>query len=135
MRESGREQTGLEEHVLVYIDATAFSRTLIRKGWRLAQGLHGDLLVAYLRRDLAEAEQVELARTVELAEDLNARVIPLDATDEAQALATLIATHGVQHLVLGHRPRTGLGDRLKPSLADRLLAQAPHVELHLAAHQ
>jgi two-component system sensor histidine kinase KdpD len=135
MRESGREQAGLEEHVLVYIDATAFSRTLIRKGWRLAQGLHGDLLVAYLRRELAEAEQVELARTVELAEDLNARVLPLEAPEEAKAIETLVTTHGIQHLVLGVRVATGLRDRLRPSLADRLLASMPHLELHLAAQQ
>jgi two-component system sensor histidine kinase KdpD len=135
MRESGREQAGLEEHVLVYVDTTPFARTLIRKGWRLAQGLHGDLLVAYLRRDLSDQEQVELARTVELAEDLNARVLPLDAADEAKALEGVIAAHGIQHLVLGVSPGRGVRGLLRPSLADRLLAGMPQLELHLAAQQ
>jgi two-component system sensor histidine kinase KdpD len=133
MRESGREQAGLEEHVLVYIDASAFARTLIRRAWRLAQGLHADLMVAYLRHDLTNGEQVELARTVELAEDLNARVFPLDARDEAKALAGLIAAHSVQHVVLPHRRTGRLAGRLRPALVDRLLADLPHVEVHLTA--
>jgi two-component system sensor histidine kinase KdpD len=133
MRESGRDQAGLEEHVLVYIQPAPFARTLIRRGWRLAQGLKGDLLVAYLKRQLSEDEQVELARTIELAEDLNARVFPLEAADEAKALEALVAAHGVQHIVLGHRPHTGLGSRLRPSLADRLLAVGTELELHLVA--
>lgn len=119
MRESGREQAGVEEHVLVHIDAVPFARTLIRRGWRLAQGLKGDLLAAYLKRALSDQEQVELARTIELAEDLNARVLPLEAQDEARAVEALIAAHGIQHIVLGQRPRAGLVGRLRPSLADR----------------
>jgi two-component system sensor histidine kinase KdpD len=85
MRESAKQRVDVEEHVLVFIDASPFSRTLIRRGWRIAQGLRADLLVAYLRRELNEREQADLARTLELAEDLNA-VFPLDAENEAAAL-------------------------------------------------
>ncbi len=133
MRESGREQAGLEEHVLVYIDASPFARTLIRRGWRLAQGLKGDLLVAYVKRDLSDGQQVELARTIELADDLNARVFPLEAADDATALQALIAAHGVQHVVLAHGRRAGLSGRLRSSLPDRLLAASPQLEVHLVA--
>jgi two-component system sensor histidine kinase KdpD len=133
MRETGREQAGVEEHVLVYVDASPLARTLIRRGWRLAQGLRGDILVAYLKRELDDREQVELARTIELAEDLNARVLPLETQDEAKALETLIAGQGIQHVVLAHRPRGGLAGRLRLSLADELLATNPHIEVHLVA--
>jgi two-component system sensor histidine kinase KdpD len=130
MRETGRDQTGLEEHVLVYIDVTPFARTLVRRGWRLAQALHADLLVAYLRRTLDDAQQMELARTIELAEDLNARVLPLDARDEAEALHALISAEGIQHIVLPHHRRSGLA-ALRPSLADRLATADSGIELHL----
>ncbi|MEX1254069.1 MAG: sensor histidine kinase KdpD [Dehalococcoidia bacterium] len=135
MRESGRDQTGLEEHVLVYIDASVFSRTQIRRGWRLAQGLHGDLLVAYLRREFSDEDQIELARTIELAEDLNARVFPLEAQDEAKALEAIITSQNIQHVVLGHRTRGGLGSRWRPSLAERLLEACSQVEVHLVAQR
>ncbi len=120
MRESTKQRVDVEEHVLVFIDASPFSRTLIRRGWRIAQGLRADLLVAYLRRELNEREQADLARTLELAEDLNARIFPLDAETEAAALEGFIAAQGVNHLVLRHRRRGGFARLLSRSLADQL---------------
>jgi two-component system sensor histidine kinase KdpD len=130
MRESGRDEASLEEHVLVYVDASPFARTLVRRGWRLGQALHGDLIVAYMRRALGERDQQELARTVELAEDLNARVMPLEGPDEAAALGSLIAAEQVQHVVLAHERRSGLS-ALRPSLADKLGFEHLRVDVHL----
>jgi two-component system sensor histidine kinase KdpD len=130
MRESGRDETSLEEHVLAYVDASPFARTLVRRGWRLAQALHGDLIVAYLRRALGERDQQELARTIELAEDLNARVVPLEAQDEARALEALIAAEAIQHVVLAHQRRSGLA-AFRPTLADKLGLDRLRVDVHL----
>ena len=49
MREITQRRADVDEHVLVFVDESPFSRTLIRRGWRIAQGLHADLLVAYLQ--------------------------------------------------------------------------------------
>ncbi len=108
MREAAKKRAEVEEHVLVFIDPSPFSRTLIRRGWRIAQGLRADLLVAYMRRDMSERQQGDLARTLELAEDLNARVFPLDAPDETVALKAFIEEERVGHLVLPHKRRGGL---------------------------
>jgi two-component system sensor histidine kinase KdpD len=130
MRETGREQESLEDHVLVYIDSSPFARTLVRRAWRLAQALKGDLLVAYVKRDLSDEQETELARTIELAEDLNARVTALGGQDDAKALAALIGAEGVQHIVLPQEHRSSMG-RLKASLVDRLIAVEPNIEVHL----
>jgi len=135
MRESAKRRVEVEEHVLVFIDPSPFSRTLIRRGWRIAQGLRADLLVAYLRRDMSEQEQTELARTLELAEDLNARLCPLDGEDEVAALQGFIAAQGVNHLVLKHRRRGGLARLLKRSLADQLMLALPALDVHLVTGQ
>jgi two-component system, OmpR family, sensor histidine kinase KdpD len=131
MREAAKQRTEVDEHVLVFIDSSSFSRTLIRRGWRIAQGLRADLLVAYLRRDMTEREQTDLARTLELAEDLNARVFPLDAVEEAAALQGFIAAEGVNHLVLKHRRRGSLARLFRRSLADQLMLALPTLDVHL----
>jgi two-component system sensor histidine kinase KdpD len=131
MRESAKQRVDVEEHVLVLVDASTFSRTLIRRGWRIAQGLRADLLVAYLRREMSEREQTDLARTLELAEDLNARVFPLDAVEEAAALQGFIAAEGVNHLVLKHRRRGSLARLFRRSLADQLMLALPTLDVHL----
>ncbi len=135
MRESAKQRVEVEEHVLVFIDATPFSRTLIRRGWRIAQGLRAELLVAYLRREMGEQQQAQLARTLELAEDLNARVCPMDGEDEGAALEGFIAAEGVNHLVLNHRRRGGIARLLKRSLADHLMLTLPTLDVHLVAER
>jgi two-component system sensor histidine kinase KdpD len=136
MREITQRRAEVDEHVLVFIDESPFSRTLIRRGWRIAQGLHAALTVAYLRRsDLNESAARELARTLELAEDLNARVFPLDADDDAAALRGLIAAEGVNHLVLKHRRRGGFARLLRRSLADQLMIALPELDVHLVAER
>jgi two-component system sensor histidine kinase KdpD len=136
MREAGRHQTGMDERVLVYVEAfSSASRAVVRRGWRWAQALRGELIVAYLKRDLTEQEQTELARTVELAEDLNARVLPLAAPDEGRALIDLVATERIQHVVLARRPRGALGSLLRAPLEETLLQAHPDLEVLLTARE
>ena len=133
MREIARRRTEVDEHVLVLIDQRPFSRTLIRRGWRIAQGLHADLLVTYVRGELPEQEQRELSRTLELAEDLNARVIPHEGADSAAALAALITAEGVNHIVLPHRRRGAMQRLASRSLEDQLMLAVPNLDVHLVA--
>lgn len=133
MREITSKRSDVDEHVLVFVDERPISRTLIRRGWRIAQGLHADLIVTYLRRDLPEDAQRELARTIELAEDLGARVIPVDGEDTGAALTALIKAEGVNHAVIAHRKRGSIERLLKRSLADRLMLASPNLDVHLVA--
>ncbi len=135
MREITQRRAEVDEHVLVFVDHSPFSRTLIRRGWRIAQGLHADLIVSYLKRDLSDDAARDLARTLELAEDLNARVIALEAEDAGKALAPLVRAEGVNHLVLEHRRRGSLARMFRRSLADELMLAAPGLDVHLVAGQ
>jgi two-component system sensor histidine kinase KdpD len=134
MRESMRK-TDLAERVLVLIDHDTASRALLRHGWRLAQGLNAELLIAYFRAERTEAQERELARTLELAEDLNARIVPLDGDDRMVTVATLLGAEGVQHVVMkrdGRRP--WLAKLLRSTNEERLMSLAPTVHLHLPAN-
>jgi two-component system sensor histidine kinase KdpD len=133
MREIANPPTGVEDRVLVYVDERAFSRTLIRRGWRIAQGLHADLLVVYLKHELTDDAQRELARTLELAEDLGARAVALQGDDAAGALSAFVASEGVNHVVLAHKKRGGIKRLLKRSLADQLMLASPNLDVHLVA--
>jgi two-component system sensor histidine kinase KdpD len=134
MREAVVSSLELDEHVLVFIDENAVSRTLIRRGWRIAQGLKADLLVAYFRQELDDTRRSELITTLELAEDLNARIYPLEPPgDEATVLAAFLSEHGVNHVVLPHRRRSPVERLLRRSLADRLMLAVPHLDVHLVS--
>jgi two-component system sensor histidine kinase KdpD len=131
MRESTRK-TDLMERVLVLIDHDSDSRTLLRHGWRLAQGLDAELLIAYFRAERTEAQERELARTLELAEDLNGRIVPLEGDDRMVAVAALLGGEGIHHLVLEREGRRSFLKRLLyPTNEERLMRLAPTVYLHL----
>lgn len=134
MREAAIRSLELDEHVMVLVDESPASRTLIRRGWRIAQGIKADLHVAYFKRELDEARQVELIKTLELAEDLNARIHPIEATgDEASGLSAFLRQQGVNHIVLPHHKRSALSRLIGRSLADRLMLAVPHLDVHLVA--
>jgi two-component system sensor histidine kinase KdpD len=133
MRQVVEARTGFDEHVLVLIDEHAHARTLIRRGWRIAQGLHAALVVVYFRSVLSSDQERELAQSVELAEDLNARVVPLDAEDVAGALSAFIRDEKVHHIVLTHARRGAAQRLLRRSLADQLMLAVADLEVHLIA--
>jgi two-component system, OmpR family, sensor histidine kinase KdpD len=130
MRDTHRDLE-VEDKVLVYIDETTQARTLIRHGWRLAQGLKAELLVAYMKRELGDSEERELARTLELAEDLNARVAVLDGEKASQALSSFVVLEGVDHVVLRNEKRGFFARLLKPSFIEEVVARSPGTDVHL----
>jgi two-component system sensor histidine kinase KdpD len=135
MRERAAEHLRAEpdEKVLVVIDEKPSARTLIRHGWRLAQGLRAELLVAYMKRERTEEQDRDLARTLELAEDLNARIAPLEGEREVPAVSGFVRVQGINHIVLLAEKR-GLLERIfRRSAAEELVAIAPHVDVHLVS--
>jgi K+-sensing histidine kinase KdpD len=113
----------------VLVDATPFARTLIRRGWRLAQGMHADLLVAYIAPPDGSVPS-ELARSLELAEDLNAAIRTITGGDEAALIATLKA-EGANHVVLVYRPSSGMRRLTTTPLHERIMRALPNVDVHL----
>jgi two-component system sensor histidine kinase KdpD len=130
MREAG-VKAEVAERVLVLVDETPASRALLRHAWRLAQGLDAELLIAYFRKDRSDVAERELARVLELAEDLNGQIRPLEGLDEASALAGFLAAEGVHHIVLPREARKPLAGFVRASMVDRIVGLAPDVNVHL----
>jgi two-component system sensor histidine kinase KdpD len=124
-------KTDLVERVLVLIDEDPQSRALLRHGWRLAQGMNAELLIAYFQRDRTPSEDRELGRTLELAEDLNARICPLQGEDLAVGLSAFLRAERVHHVVIRREQRKGLLGFLRPSFTERIAKLAPEVSVYL----
>jgi two-component system sensor histidine kinase KdpD len=122
-----------DEKVLVFIDDRPAARTLIRHGWRLAQGLKAELLVTYVKRERSEQREHELARTLELAEDLNARIVPLQGEKDPVALSAFVQAESVNHIVLPVERRPGLARLFKRSMVDELADSVPHLAFHIVS--
>ncbi len=116
---------------MVLVDESPAARAAVREAWKLARGLRGDLLVAYFVKQLSEQGERDLARTLELAEDLNGKVRPLEHEGGIKQLSALLHAEQARHIVLVYR-RPGAVERLlRRSVQDQILAANPGVRLHL----
>jgi len=140
------------ERVLVGFDARPHTRQVLRDAWRLAHGLHADLiavsiqpegylaftskLIGFLKygTDASRQREAALRRLEEhavLAEDLGARVIRTKSRDIARTLVEVAREHQVTQLVLGQPARSHWEELLRGSIINRVLRMSTDIDIHL----
>jgi two-component system sensor histidine kinase KdpD len=140
------------ERVLVGFDHRPHSRQVIRDAWRLAHGLHADLIAVNIQtqgylafiRDVtlflkfgskAKQRRAEAQRHMEehalLAEDLGAEVIRISSHDIAHALIEVARQHHITQIVLGQPARKWWEEVLRGSTVNRLLRLSSDIDIHL----
>jgi two-component system, OmpR family, sensor histidine kinase KdpD len=115
------------------------AEAMLRKGSRMAGRLSGDWFVVYVEtpreaptRIDAEAQRHLLAN-IELARELGAEVIRLQARDPVPALVDFARSHGVGHIVIGRSQQSKLRQWLGRSVPLRLLAEAADMDVHIVS--
>src|SRR5438034_173098 len=138
--------------VLVGFDARPHTREVIRDAWRLAHGLHADLiavsiqpegyraftgrLIGFLKYGKDAPKQREAARRrleehAVLAEDLGAEVIRTSSRDIAKKLVEVAHERQVTQLVLGQPARSHWEELIRGSIINRLLRLSTDIDIHL----
>jgi two-component system sensor histidine kinase KdpD len=130
MQEHKLEGWEAGERVLVLLDNTRASEVAVRRAWRLAHAFNCELFAAYPAPLLREQGMTHI---LTVAQDLNATLREIPGDDLASELSELIAGEHITHVtLLTPKPRrTWLA--FGASLADRLLARHPHLDLHFVA--
>ena len=144
------------EKVLVGFDARPHTRQVIRDAWRLAHGLHADLIAVVIQPEgyLAFSSKVirwlkywsdaphqhELSLKMiedhaQLAEDLGAEVIRLGSRDIAKTLVTIAKERQVTQIVLGQPARSWWEELLRGSIVNRLLRLNSNTDIHLVPRE
>src|SRR2546423_6136751 len=140
------------ERVLVGFDSRPHMRQVIRDAWRLAHGLHADLiavsvqpegylafmskLIGWLKyggevNKYREAAQRRLEEHALLAEDLGAEVIRTSSRDIAKTLVEIANERQVTQLVLGQPARSYWEEMLRGSIINRVLRMSSDIDIHL----
>lgn len=144
------------ERVLVGFDHRPHSRRVIRDAWRLARGLHADLIAVYIQptgyqsfaskligflkfgQNLSkqhEASQQRLEEHALLAEDLGAEVIRRNSHDIASTLVEIARERQATQIVLGQPTRSYWEELLRGSIINRLLRLSSNVDIHLVPYR
>lgn len=140
------------ERVLVGFDHRPHTRQVLRDAWRLAHGLHADLIAVSIQpegylawmgklislfkygREAGRQQQLAQRRLEEhavFAEDLGAQVLRVRSTDIARTLVKIINDRQVTQLVLGQPARRRWEEILRGSIINRLLRLDIEIDIHL----
>jgi two-component system sensor histidine kinase KdpD len=122
------------ERVMALVDESPTCRRALRRAASLASALHATFIAIAIESagvQLSRDRQQDLQSNVDYAVDLGAEVIRGESSDLVKGLAEVLRDHRVTHLVVAHHPRRGVELLGRPSLAERILAAVPGIEVHL----
>ena len=129
MHEHGLRGWETGERGLVLLDNTAASERAIRRAWRLAHALDGELFAVYA---VGSKKLPGMVHMLTVAQDLNATLIETPGTDLAADLAAIVRKHNIVHVTLT-QPKAPRWPLRRATLAEQLLAAAPHLDVHLVS--
>jgi two-component system sensor histidine kinase KdpD len=113
--------------------------TLVGKGSRLAGRLNSDWFVVFVQTpsespELIDAEtQRRLLANADLAGEMGAEVVRLEAGDPVDAILDFARSHGVGHIVVGRSHRARWWQWLGRSIPLRLVREASGIDVHVVA--
>jgi two-component system sensor histidine kinase KdpD len=127
------------ESVMVCVSAHPVSQRLIRRGWRMANRLHADLLAVFVEtpgwaRSTPEERQA-LEANLRYAEDLGAEVVRAKGKDVASELVKVARAKNAGSIVIGHSRHRWLRDLFSGSVTQRLLSRGTDVDVLVMAER
>jgi two-component system sensor histidine kinase KdpD len=127
------EPWNTKDRIMVCISPDRSSMRLIRRGWRISQRLHAEIIAVYVEsRPLNDADKEILKNDFALADRLNIPVVTLTG-DIATQLIQYARENRITQIVLGHSDRTRWQEFLHGSIVNRLTDNLRTIDILLVA--
>jgi two-component system sensor histidine kinase KdpD len=128
----------LQERLMVCVTERPSSATLIRRGARLADRVHGRCYVVYVAADPEMSNLDPEARGIvrqhlNLAKSLKAEVVMLQGKDVARELVRFAREHQVTQIFLGRSSHSRWHERLRGSTINEVVRLAHGIDVHIVA--
>jgi two-component system sensor histidine kinase KdpD len=122
------------DRILVCLSPTQSSLRLLRRGWRIAQRLKGEIVAVYVEsRPPSAKEQEVLKNDFALADRLKIPVVTLQGRDIAAELIRYAREHGTTQIVLGHSDRSRWQEFVKGSIINRITRELRSADVLIVA--
>ena len=132
----GDAPLAVAERVLALVTPEEGSQRLVRRAWRSAQRLGGELDLLYVASpgEPPRGEERQRLETLRrLAGVLGAELIVEEGDDVAEVAARVAADRGTTYLILGQPPARGTLSRMSEWLPERLMRRLPGVDVRIVA--
>ncbi len=127
----------VSEKVAVCISSSPQGRDLIARGARLAEALGAELYILHVEsaRDQEAERKKILESNLQFARNLGASIVPLTGGDTARATAAFIRDNRITQAIVGRSATHGLKSYMYYLAIQRLMSEAPHVDLHIVTQE
>jgi two-component system, OmpR family, sensor histidine kinase KdpD len=123
------------DRIMVCLSPTQSSLRLLRRGWRIARRLKGELVAVYVEsRPPRLQEQAILKADFAVADQLQIPVVTLQGSDVAAELVRYAREKSVTQVVLGHSDRSHWQELLRGSIINRLTRELRSIDLLIMAN-
>ncbi|MBD0383832.1 sensor histidine kinase [Paenibacillus sedimenti] len=123
------------EKLMVCVSASPFSSQLIRMGRQMAASLKSDWIVVYVQTPQgmpgSEKGQHQLARHLQLAEELGAEVVSVTGNQIAEELLTLARSRNVKQIIIGKPNRLRIVEWFRSSIVEQVIRNSDGINIHV----
>jgi two-component system sensor histidine kinase KdpD len=125
------------ERLLALVTPQPRSQRIVRRAWRSAKRLGGELDLLYVsapERTPGPDERAQIEALRRLASVLGAHLLIEPGDDLVEAVVRVVRERGTTYVLMGPpRQRGALGRLLSPGLVDRLVRELPGVDVRIVA--
>jgi two-component system sensor histidine kinase KdpD len=124
------------ERVVVGITPRLSSARLIRRGYRLAKRMQGELTCIHVRLPgvvPTPQEQKDLKELTDLTENLGGEVVDIQAEKPASGLIDYVNKHNTTIIVLGQSARSRFEEIIKGSIINRIMRETKNIDIVIVA--
>lgn len=124
------------ERILVAITPLPGAKALIRRGWRVASRLRGELHVLHIEnRPLSDEQKRALKGHFDMAEELEAEFHEVKGTDVVEEIVRFAAAKQITQVVMGAGRPSRWEEITRGSLIDRLLRRTDSLDILIVSEQ
>lgn len=122
-----------QEKVMICLSPSNPSMRLIRRGWRIAQRVHADVIAVYVDEGkLNEKCEKIVADDLKLAERLGVGVVKLKG-QPAEELIKYARENNITQIMIGHSNKSRFGSMVREPISTALARELRTIDIHIVA--
>ena len=135
MVQKAEKQSRKKEHILVGLSSAPSNSKIVETASKMARAFDANLTALYIKTSqsevLSEENAKRLQNNIKFAERMGATIVTVYGEDVALQMAEYAKTSGATKIVIGRNATKRAGIIRKPTLADKLIALATNIDIHI----
>ena len=135
MVQNAEKQSKKKEHILVGLSSAPSNSKIVETASKMARAFDANLTALYIKTSqsevLSEENAKRLQNNIKFAERMGATIVTVYGEDVALQMAEYAKTSGATKIVIGRNATKRAVIIRKPTLADKLIALATNIDIHI----